>query len=169
MLILLISSFPLFLWITAENRTKLKKLPVWTAKSGGIKHRTAIMLVIFWTERDFCIIFGYRNSFSNKLKKLMNMQKNSLPAKSLEEKLKTFIGMCSLSHNEFMSWHIHNPLKYLKRGALQKYLTAKSCQLFSKKAPSRICLNTPLDDTSRDDWSSQCDFLWKPSVFIALH
>ena len=29
---------------------------------------TAIVLVIFWTERDFCIISDCRNSFNNKLK-----------------------------------------------------------------------------------------------------
>ena len=57
---------------------------------------------------------------------------------SLKEKRKMFIGMCSLSHTEFMSWHrrIHNPLKYLKWSILQKQSTIKSCQLFLQNAPS---------------------------------
>ena len=29
---------------------------------------TVIILLIFWTERDFCIISDYRNSLNNKLK-----------------------------------------------------------------------------------------------------
>ena len=33
---------------------------------------TAIKLVIFWTERDFCIISDCRNSFNNKLKQTKN-------------------------------------------------------------------------------------------------
>ena len=35
---LLISCFPLLLWITAENRTKLKILFICTIKSGGTQH-----------------------------------------------------------------------------------------------------------------------------------
>ena len=37
-IVLLISFFLLLLWITAENRTKLKKSFVWTTKSGGTQH-----------------------------------------------------------------------------------------------------------------------------------
>ena len=36
---------------------------------------TSIMLMMFWTQGDFCIIFDCRNSFNNKL---MNQQKSSL-------------------------------------------------------------------------------------------
>ena len=58
--------------ITAEYKTKLKKLFIWTTKSGRTQHHniqtapdyslaTAIMLVIFWTEQDFCNISDCRN------------------------------------------------------------------------------------------------------------
>ena len=78
-IILLISFIPFLLWITTENRTKLKKLYIRTTKSGGAQHHkhtnftwissaTPVMLVIFWTERELCIISDCRNSFSNKLK-----------------------------------------------------------------------------------------------------
>ena len=36
---LLISFFPLLLWIAAENRTKLKKLFIWAANSGETQHQ----------------------------------------------------------------------------------------------------------------------------------
>ena len=36
---------------------------------------TAIMLVIFWIEHDFCIISGCRDSFKNKLKNLWTIRK----------------------------------------------------------------------------------------------
>ena len=38
LIVLLISFFPLLLWITAKNRTKLKKLFIWTTKSGEAQH-----------------------------------------------------------------------------------------------------------------------------------
>ena len=38
LIVLLISFFPLLLWIIAENRTKLKKLYIWITKSGGTQH-----------------------------------------------------------------------------------------------------------------------------------
>ena len=38
LIVFLISFFPLLLWITAENRTKLKKLYIWNTKSGGTQH-----------------------------------------------------------------------------------------------------------------------------------
>ena len=38
LIVLLISFFPLLLCITTENRTKLKKLFIWTSKSGGTQH-----------------------------------------------------------------------------------------------------------------------------------
>ena len=37
---------------------------------------TAILLEIFWTERDFCIISDCMNSFNNKLKKTHEQAKN---------------------------------------------------------------------------------------------
>ena len=80
-IVLLISFFPLHSWIVAENRTKLKKLFISTTKSGGTQTlqtyklhltiSTAIMLVIFWTKYDFCMIFYCRN-------KLLNVQKDFL-------------------------------------------------------------------------------------------
>ena len=38
LIVLLISLFPLLLWIAVENRTKLKKLFIWATKSGGTQH-----------------------------------------------------------------------------------------------------------------------------------
>ena len=38
-IVLLISFYPLLWWIIAKYRTKLKKLSVWTKKSGGTQHR----------------------------------------------------------------------------------------------------------------------------------
>ena len=39
LIVSLISFFPLLLWITAENRTKSKKLFISTTKSGGTQHQ----------------------------------------------------------------------------------------------------------------------------------
>ena len=86
LIVLLFNSFPLLLWITTENRTKLKKLFIWTTKSGETQHHkqktapdcsseTAIMLLIFWTEHDFCIICDCKKSFNNKLKNLWTSKK----------------------------------------------------------------------------------------------
>ena len=64
----MLSSFFLFLlWITAENRIKLKKLFIWTINQADhnttnlqtvpdYSSTTPLILVIFSTERDFCII-----------------------------------------------------------------------------------------------------------------
>ena len=38
-IVLVISFFPLLLWITAESRTKLMKLFIWTTKSSGTQHQ----------------------------------------------------------------------------------------------------------------------------------
>ena len=54
------------------------------------------MLVIFWTEHDFCIISDCRNSFNNKRKNFNLANTQSSYEESLKEKLHTFIGMCSL-------------------------------------------------------------------------
>ena len=55
------------------------------------------MLVISWTERDFWIIRNCRNSFNNKLKKIINQANIQFASKeTLEEKGKEVIGMCSL-------------------------------------------------------------------------
>ena len=65
LIVLLVSFFSLLLWITAENRTKnyIFKLQNQAKHSTTSKQTapdyssaTAIMLVIFLTERDFCII-----------------------------------------------------------------------------------------------------------------
>ena len=39
LIVSLISFFPLHMWFTAENRTKLKKLFIWTTKLGGTQHQ----------------------------------------------------------------------------------------------------------------------------------
>ena len=75
-----ISFFPLLLRIATENRTKLKKLFIWTKNQ--VEHNTAnmqtapdyspvtvIMLLIFWSECDFRIISDCSNSL-NQLKNL---------------------------------------------------------------------------------------------------
>ena len=38
LIVMLISFFPILLWITAENITKLKKLFIWTTKSSRTQH-----------------------------------------------------------------------------------------------------------------------------------
>ena len=80
LIVLLISFIPLLLWIIAENRTKLKKLFIWTTKSGGTqrhKHTNCTLLFIsncnnamIWTEHYFCIISDFRNYFNKKRKNL---------------------------------------------------------------------------------------------------
>ena len=37
-IVLLIIFFPLLVWITGENRTKMNKLFIWTTKSGRAQH-----------------------------------------------------------------------------------------------------------------------------------
>ena len=76
------------LWISAENRTKLKKLLNFSDRLRWIKtpqiyrlhlffflSAIAVMQVIFWTEDDFCFISYCRDSFNGKFKKLINKQK----------------------------------------------------------------------------------------------
>ena len=78
---LLISFFSLLSWITAENRTKLKKLFIWSTKSGGPQHhkqtncswlfiKTVIMLVIFGLNviSALFLIAGIYSVFNNKAK-----------------------------------------------------------------------------------------------------
>ena len=43
-----------------HNKTNIQTAPDYSSA-------TAIMIVIFWTERDFCIISDCRNSFNNRL------------------------------------------------------------------------------------------------------
>ena len=67
--------FPLYLSITAENKTKLKKLFIWTTNqehnttskqtTPDYWSTTATMLVIFWTEQDFCTLSDCSNSTTN--------------------------------------------------------------------------------------------------------
>ena len=68
------------MWVTEENRTRMKKLFIGTTKLGETQHHkvrniqttpdflsaTVAMLVIFGIERYFCIISDCRNSFINK-------------------------------------------------------------------------------------------------------
>ena len=49
---------------------------------------TAIMLVIFWIEHDFCIIYDCKNSFNKKLK--------NLSEEYLKEKRQNVYWLCSL-------------------------------------------------------------------------
>ena len=84
--VLLISFFPLLLWIAAENRTKLKNYLIKLENQAernttniqtapDYSSATAVMLVIVWTEHDFCIISDCSNSFKNKLKNLWTSKK----------------------------------------------------------------------------------------------
>ena len=111
LIVLLISFFPLLLWIAAENKTKLKKLFIWTTKSGGpqhCKHTNCTWLFISNCNSssdilDWTIISDCKNSFNNRLKNYdqaknffyaANTQSSS--EESFKEKRKTFVGMCSL-------------------------------------------------------------------------
>ena len=57
-----------------KNATNIQTAPDYSSAS-------AIMLVILWTERDFCIIFDCRNSFNNKPKNLSISKKFLQPSK----------------------------------------------------------------------------------------
>ena len=91
LIILLISFFPSFCGLQqkiepswrnylfqiqsqAEHNTTSKQIPP------DYSSVNARMLVIFWTERDFCIISDCMNSFNNKLKNLWTSKKNFNPA-----------------------------------------------------------------------------------------
>ena len=141
-IVLLISFFPLHSWIVVENRTKLKKLLIWTTKSGGTQTlqtyklhltiSTALVLVTFWTKYDFCIIFYCRNKLktSERAKRFFNpANAQSSSEKSPKEKRHTVIGLYSLCTrfniqmlNLCHKWHkrIQNPLKYLRWSVLWK-------------------------------------------------
>ena len=106
LIVLLISIFPLTLWITSENRTKLKNLLSWTTKSDGIQHykhtnpSNDVSNILNWT---WFLISGCRNSFNSKLKNLWTRKNFFNPAntqtsseESLKKKFLTFIGMRSL-------------------------------------------------------------------------
>ena len=147
LIVLLISFFPLLLWITAENITKLKKLFNWTTKSGGTQHYENINCtrlfisnynnasdILNWTW--FLNYIWFQEFSQQQTKKLINKQKFLSPAntqspseESLKEKRHTFIGMCSLFTcfnmqilNLCHRWHrcIHKPLWYLKWRVLRK-------------------------------------------------
>ena len=87
LIVLLISFFSLFLWITAENRTKLKKLFIWTTKSGGAQHQTHTKCTWLFMSNynnasdilDWAWFLHYfwlqLNSFTNKLKNLWSSKK----------------------------------------------------------------------------------------------
>ena len=140
---MLIICFPLFSWIKAEHRTKLKKLFIWTRKSGGTQHHKhtnctwlfisncnnvndildwTLFLHYFWLQ-EFTIHYEQAKKFFH----AANTQSSSV--ESLKEKRHAFIGMCFL-----FTWfnmqilnlcngcyrRIHNPLKYLKWSVLQK-------------------------------------------------
>ena len=75
----LLTFFPLLLWITVENRTRLRKLFIWTSKSGETPHHKHTNCI--WLFKSNCNnasdILGWawflhysdcRSSFNNKLK-----------------------------------------------------------------------------------------------------
>ena len=107
-----------------------------TQTAPGYSSANVIMLVIFWTVRDFCIIFDCRNSFISKLLNLWtannlfnpeNTQSSS--EESLKKKRQASIGISSLFTwfnmqilNLCHRWYrrIHNAPKYLKWSVLRK-------------------------------------------------
>ena len=124
LIVLLTSFFPLLLRISAENRINLK-LFIWTTELGGTQQTnkqtnkqtnctwlaTAIILVIYWAERDFCIISDCRNSFNNKFKNLFTSKKlfnpakiQSPPAESLKEKCKRLLVCVPFSHGSIFKY-----------------------------------------------------------------
>ena len=71
-----------FLWITQQNRTNLKKLQNQAEHNTtniqippDYSSATTIMLVMFWTEGDFCIIC-LQEFIQQQTLKLTNKQKN---------------------------------------------------------------------------------------------
>ena len=84
----MVSFFSLLFWNRGENRAKLKKKINLNSTLKWGEHNTldaqntfiiflsaiAVIQVIFWTEDYFCFISGCGNSFSCKLKKLINKQ-----------------------------------------------------------------------------------------------
>ena len=141
----------LLLWITTENRTKLKILnyKIWTTKSDVIQHHC------FWLQK-FEKLWTSKNVF-----KPANTQ--SLRKEYLKEERLTFIGMYSFF--TFFHRRTCKPLKYLKWSVLWNMLT-----IFIK------C--SILDDWLGSEYVSGCYIetwqveqicvLWKPSVFIVL-
>ena len=122
---MLISFFLLCLWITAENRTKLKKFFIWTINqtkrnttniqiAPGYSSATTIMVVVFWTERDFCIIFitGVHSTTNFKTyeqaKTFFNSENtHSLSKEFLKEKRHTFIGIATFSFSSICKYWIY--------------------------------------------------------------
>ena len=79
-----------------KNATNIHTAPDYSSAA-------AIMLVILWTDRDFCNISDCRNSFNNKLQTYQLIIIFFIPANkqfssedSFKEKCHTFIGMCLL-------------------------------------------------------------------------
>ena len=111
------------LWVRGENRAKLKKVfnlssrLKWRAQYSPDAQNIpiiflsaiAVMLVICWTEDNFCFISDCRNSFNCKLKKLIikqmiifyrpsNARCSSGESVQINHfKHHTFVGMCYLS------------------------------------------------------------------------
>ena len=108
LVVLLSNFFPLILWITVENRTKLKKLFTWTIIYG------TWFLHYFWLQE---FIQQQTLKLMNKQKISVGQQIHSSSEEFLKEKLKTFNGIYSLLPWFNMqildlcrSWHrrIHN-------------------------------------------------------------
>ena len=91
------------------------------------------MLVIIWTDRDFCIISDSMNLLKTNLKTYEKGKHFFHPANThssseefIKEKRHKFTGVCSLFTcfnmqilNLHHRWHsVHNPLKYLKWSVL---------------------------------------------------
>ena len=138
---MLISFFPLLLWITAENGTKFKKLFIWTKKSGGTQHHkhtvldysSATTIMLQWhfglnVIYALFLIAGIHLTTNLKTFEQAEYVFNSantqfLSEWPLEEKSHIFIGMYSLFTwfniqilNLCKRWHrcIPHPLNYLK-------------------------------------------------------
>ena len=99
---------------------------------------TEIMLVILWTESDFCIISDCSNSINNKLKNFFNPVDHSLHQKNiLRKNVKCLLACASYSHTEFMSWHrrIQNHVKYSKLKLFTKIVNGwKFWIIFTKRS-----------------------------------
>ena len=86
-----------------KNATNIQTAPDYSSAA-------AIMLVILWTESDFCIISDCRNSFNDKLQTYQQAKIFFNPANkqfscedSFKEKCHTFIGMCLLFNMQILN------------------------------------------------------------------
>ena len=139
---MLISFFPLLLWITAENRTEFNNLFIWTTKSGGTQHHKQINCswLLIGNCNKTCngyglnlisTLFPIAGMHSTTNLKIYGQAKNffypanvhSPSEETIKEKRKTFIGMCSHStwfNMQILNLCMHNHLKYQKWSFLRR-------------------------------------------------